>query len=153
MTSFIDEHRGENGVEPICRVLPIPPSCLMTVWHSAVIRRVRRPVQNAIKPEVQRVFYANFEVYGVREVWRQIQRESFDVARCTVERLMRDVALQGVIRGKPVKTTMSDKAAPFPLDHVNRQFQAPAPNMLRVSELASPHFGSPTSRNGPGSSL
>lgn len=66
----------------------------------------------AMKVEVRRVFDANFKVYGVRKVWRKMQRESFDIARCTVERLMRDLGLQGVIRGKPVKTTVSDRAAP-----------------------------------------
>jgi transposase InsO family protein len=80
---------------------------------------------------VVRVFAENFGVYGVRKVWRQMKREGFDVARCTVERL----GLQGVIRGKPVRTTISDKAAPCPLDHVNRQFHAPAPNMLWVSDF------------------
>jgi transposase InsO family protein len=71
----------------------------------------------ALTPEIARVFAENFEVYGVRKVWRQLQRESFDVARCTVERLMRGMGLQGVIRGKPIRTTVSDKAAPCPLDH------------------------------------
>ena len=83
--------------------------------------RAQRDV--ALKPEVLRV-------YGVRKVWRQMNREGFGVARCTVERLMRDLGLQGVVRGKPVKTTIADKAAPCPLDQVNRQFHAPAPNML-----------------------
>ena len=87
-----------------------------------------------LKPEIERVFKANFEVYGVRKVWRQLQREGFDVARCTIARLMRDMGLQGVIRGKPVRTTISDKAAPCPLDHVNRQFKATAPNRLWVSD-------------------
>ena len=91
-----------------------------------------------------KLFDANFKVYGVRKVWRQMQREGFDIARCTVERLMRDLGLQGVIRGKPVKTTISDKAAPCPLDQVNRQFHAPAPNMLWVSDF--------TYRRGRGSS-
>jgi transposase InsO family protein len=89
----------------------------------------------ALKPEIARVFAENFEVYGVRKVWRQLQRESFDVARCTVERLMRGMGLQGVIRGKPVRTTISDKAAPCPLDHVNRQFHALRPNALWVSDF------------------
>jgi len=75
------------------------------------------------------------QVYGVRKVWRQLQRESFDVARCTVERLMRGMGLQGAIRGKPVRTTISDKAAPCPLDRVNRQFHAPRPNALWVSDF------------------
>ncbi|WP_425506377.1 IS3 family transposase [Stakelama sediminis] len=138
MTSFIDEHRSEYGVEPICRVLPIAPS----TYHERVAQRrdpsrlsSRAQRDEAMKPEVRRVFDANFKVYGVRKVWRQMQREGFDIARCTVERLMRDLGLQGVIRGKPVKTTISDKAAPCPLDQVNRQFHAPAPNMLWVSDF------------------
>ncbi len=81
------------------------------------------------------MFEANFRVYGVRKVWRQMQREGFDVARCTVARLMRAMGLAGVIRGKPVRTTISDRSAPCPLDRVNRQFRAPAPNMLWVSDF------------------
>ena len=84
----------------------------------------------ALKVEVRRVFEENFRVYGVRKVWRQLQREGFEVARCTVARLMRELGLQGAIRGRPARTTVSDKAAPCPLDHVNRQFHAPAPNRL-----------------------
>src|SRR3546814_14849124 len=83
-----------------------------------------------LKPEVVRVFADNFGVYGVRKVWRQMNREGFAVARCTIERLMRDLGLQGVIRGKPVRTTISDKAAPCQLDQVNRRCHPPAPNML-----------------------
>jgi len=82
-----------------------------------------------------RVFAENFAVYGARKVWRQLKREGFDVARCTVERLMRELGLEGAIRGKPVRTTVSDKAAPCPLDRVNRRFHAPAPNMLWVSDF------------------
>ncbi|SEK05282.1 Transposase InsO and inactivated derivatives [Sphingobium sp. AP50] len=138
MTAFIDEHRAEYGVEPICRVLPIAPS----TYHERVAQRrdperlsdrVRR--DQDLKPEVVRVFAENFGVYGVRKVWRQMNREGFAVARCTIARLMRDLGLQGVIRGKPVRTTISNKAAPCPLDHVNRQFHAPAPNMLWVSDF------------------
>ncbi len=73
-----------------------------------------------LTPEIVRVFAENFAVYGIRKVWRQICREGYDIARCTVERLMRDLDMVGVIRGKPVRTTISDKAAPCPLDHVNR---------------------------------
>ena len=138
MIAFIDEHRGDYGVEPICRVLPIAPS----TYHdhdakrrdpSRLSARARR--DQALKPEVVRVFAENFGVYGVRKVRRQMRREGFDIARCTVERLMRDLGLQGVIRGKPIRTTVSDKAAPCPLDQVNRQFHAPAPNMLGVSDF------------------
>ena len=89
----------------------------------------------ALQPEIARVFAENFEVYGVRKVWRQMVRERFDVARCTVERLMRGMGLAGVIRGKLVRTTVQDKAAPCPLDHVNRVFHAPTPNVLWVSDF------------------
>jgi len=138
MTGFIDKHRETYGVEPICRVLPIAPS----TYHMRVAQRqdparlsVRARRDATLKPEIVRVFAENFGVYGVRKVWRQMMREGFEVARCTVERLMRDLGLQGVIRGKPVRTTVSDKATPCPLDHVNRQFHAPAPNMLWVSDF------------------
>jgi putative transposase len=98
------------------------------------MRGIRQWRDLAMKPEVQRVFDANFRVYGVRKVWRQMRREGFDIARCTVERLMREMGLAGVTRGKPVRTTVSNKAAPCPLDQVNRQFYAPAPNRLWVSD-------------------
>ena len=138
MIAFIDDNREVHGVEPICKVLPIAPS----TYHAHVAKRAnpenlsaRARRDMALKPEIARVFAENFEVYGVRKVWRQLQRESFDVARCTVERLMRGMGLQGVIRGKPVRTTISDKAAPCPLDHVNRQFHALRPNALWVSDF------------------
>jgi len=138
MIAFIDDHKRKHGVEPICKVLPIAPS----TYHLNVAKRadpsqlsarVKRDL--ALKPEVDRVFEENYRVYGVRKVWRQLQREGIDVARCTVARLMRSLGLQGVIRGKPVRTTISNKAAPCPLDHVNRQFKAPTPNRLWVSDF------------------
>jgi transposase InsO family protein len=138
MIAFIDDHREVHGVEPICKVLPIAPS----TYHAHIAKRAdseklsaRAKQDLALQPEIARVFAENFEVYGVRKVWRQMVREGFDVARCTVERLMRSMGLQGVIRGKPVRTTVSDKAAPCPLDHVNRQFHAPWPNALWVSDF------------------
>ena len=85
--------------------------------------------------EIERVFHEDFQVYGVRKVWRQLLREGYEVARCTVARLMKKMALQGVIRGRRVRTTVSDKAAPCPLDRVNRRFRAPRPNMLWVSDF------------------
>ena len=88
-----------------------------------------------MREKIQRVFDENVSVYGARKVWRQLTREGENVARCTVERLMRAMGLQGVVRGKPVKTTVSDKAAPCPQDKVNRQFQAPRPNALWVSDF------------------
>ena len=138
MIAFIDDHRQAYGVEPICKVLPIAPSS----YRERVAQRrdparlsgqAQRDLQ--LKPEIARVFAENFAVYGVRKVWRQLRREGFAVARCTVERLMREMGLRGVIRGKPVRTTVSDKAAPCPLDHVNRQFHAPAPNRLWLSDF------------------
>src|SRR6185437_3741276 len=89
----------------------------------------------SLRPEIARVFEENFQVYGARKIWRQLRREGFAVARCTIERLMAGLGLQGVIRGKSVRTTISDKAAPCPLDHVNRQFHAPRPNALWVSDF------------------
>ncbi|BBB96765.1 transposase InsO family protein [Bradyrhizobium elkanii USDA 61] len=138
MIAFIDDHREAYGVEPICKVLPIAPS----TYHDHVAKR-RNPARlsararrdAALKVEVRRVFEENFSVYGVRKVWRQLRREGRDVARCTVARLMKEMGLQGAIRGKPVRTTISDRAAPCPLDHVNRQFQAPRPNALWVSDF------------------
>jgi len=138
MIAFIDDHREAHGVEPICTVLPIAPS----TYHAHAAKRTdparlsaRAKRDAALVPEVQRVFEANFRVYGVRKVWRQMQREGHAVARCTVARLMQAMGLQGVVRGKPVKTTISDKAAPCPLDHVNRQFKAERPNALWLSDF------------------
>lgn len=138
MIAFIDEHRSRLGVEPICRLLPIAPSTYYEgVAKRTDVDRLSARARNdiAMKIEIRRVFNENFQVYGVRKVWRQLQREGFDVARCTVARLMRMMGLQGVIRGKPVRTTVSDKASPCPLDRVNRQFFADAPNMLWLSDF------------------
>ena len=138
MIAFIDDHRAVYGVEPICKVLPIAPS---TYYDHAAKRAdpgklsARAQRDMALKPQIARVFAENFEVYGVRKVWRQMVREGVPVARCTVERLMADLGLQGVVRGKPIRTTLQDKAAPCPLDHVNRQFHSPAPNMLWLSDF------------------
>ena len=138
MIAFIDDHRATHGVEPICRVLPIAPSTYRERVaqrrdRARLSARARRDLE--LKPQIARVFAENFAVYGVRKVWRQMRREDFAVARCTVERLMRQMGLRGVIRGKPVRTTISGKAAPCPLDHVNRQFHAPAPDRLWLSDF------------------
>ena len=98
MIAFIDDHRDVYGVEPICRVLPIGPS----TFHA----------EDALKPEILRVFNENFGVYGARKVWRQMLREGFAVARCTIARLMKAMGLKGVIRGKTIRTTIPDKSAP-----------------------------------------
>jgi transposase InsO family protein len=138
MIAFIDEHRAAYGVEPICRVLPIAPS----TYHAHAARRAdpkelpaRARRDAALMIEIRRVYEANFCVYGVRKIWRQLGREGIAVARCTVARLMQTMGLQGAVRGKPVRTTISDKAAPGPRDRVNRQFQAPRPNVLWVSDF------------------
>jgi transposase InsO family protein len=138
MIAFIDDHRADFGVEPICRVLPIAPS----TYHAHAARRAdpaklppRARRDARLKEDIQRIFQENFEVYGARKIWRQLGREGHEVARCTVERLMKDLGIQGVVRGKPVRTTVSDKSAPCPLDKVNRQFQAPRPNALWVSDF------------------
>ncbi len=138
MIAFIDDHRKAYGVEPICKVLPIAPS----TYHerqaqrrdpARLSARARRDLE--LKAQIARVFAENFAVYGVRKIWRQMRREEISLARCTVERLMRQMGLRGVIRGKPVRTTISDKAAPCPRDHVNRQFHAPAPDRLWLSDF------------------
>lgn len=138
MIAFVDDHRGTYGVEPICRVLPIAPS----TYYEHVARHRdpdRRPARERrdeeLRSHVRRVFKANFGVYGVRKVWRQMNREGIAVARCTVARLMKAMGLQGAVRGKKVRTTVPDPAAPCPLDRVNRQFQAPHPNALWVSDF------------------
>ncbi len=119
-------------------MLPIAPS----TYHEHAARKAnpdRRPARERRDVElcqaIRRVFAANFGVYGVRKVWRQMQREGIEVARCTVARLMRQMGLQGVVRGKSIRTTVSDAAAPCPRDRVNRQFKAPRPNALWVSDF------------------
>jgi putative transposase len=138
MIAFIDAHREVYGVEPICRMLPIAPS----TYHEHTARRAdpdrlppRAKRDADLCPEVRRVWEENFQVYGVRKVWRQLRREGIEIARCTTARLMKQMGLAGVIRGKPVKTTVSNPAAPCPRDKVNRQFRAPRPNMLWVSDF------------------
>lgn len=138
MVDFIDAHRGTHGVEPICSLLPIAPS----TYYDHLAKRsdparlsdlARRDA--ALQPEIRRVFEDNYQVYGVRKVWRQLRREGLDVARCTVGRLMKAMSIQGIIRGKPHKTTIPDKKQPCPMDKVNRQFRVPSPNMLWVSDF------------------
>ncbi len=138
MRSFVDEHRDAFGVEPICRQLQIAPSGYRR--HVALRRkpeersqRVRR--DEVLVPEIERVWQANLQVYGADKVWRQLNRDGVVVARCTVERLMRRQGLRGVMRGKVVRTTVSDSKALCPLDRVNRQFKAERPNQLWVSDF------------------
>jgi transposase InsO family protein len=119
MIAFIDDHRPVYGVEPICRVLPIAPS---TYYEHAARRRNRARLparvrrEAVLRSEIRRVWEENFRVYGVRKVWRQLRREGIAVARCTTARLMRQMGLSGAVRGKAVKTTISNPAAPCPRD-------------------------------------
>ena len=138
MISFIDQHRAEYGIEPICAQLPIAPAIYYE--HKAreaeperVPPRVRRDAE--LSPEIRRVWEENFEVYGARKIWRQLGREGVAVARCTVERLMRRLGLQGVVRGGKRRTTISADGADRPADLVKRQFIATRPNQLWVADF------------------
>jgi len=133
MTAFIDVHREEYGVEPICAVLPIAPSTYYAKKSRPPSARTLRDNDLAVK--IIRVYEENFSVYGPRKVWRQLRREGTVVARCTVERLMRALGLKGVVRGKSWKTTFPDLFAPRPLDLVERDFTATSPNRLWVADL------------------
>jgi transposase InsO family protein len=139
MVGFIDDYRDEYGVEPICSVLPIAPS----TYHEQKARqadpsrlpaRARRDA--ALREEIERVWKENKSVYGAYKVWRQLHREGVAVARCTVERLMRQMGLQGAVRGRRYKkTTIADEAAERPMDLVERDFTADRLNQLWVADL------------------
>ena len=138
MVSFIDEYRAAHGVESICAQLPIAPS---TYYEHKVRQadparlppRVQRDIE--LSREIRRVYEENFQVYGARKVWRQLGREGIVVARCTVERLMRSMGLEGVVRGKKCRTTVGDESLDQPVDRVNRQFKATRPNQLWVADF------------------
>jgi len=138
MVAFIDAQRDAYGVEPICSVLPIAPSTYYQ--HAArranpALRPARAKRDAELRDVIARVWQENFRVYGVRKVWRQLQRDGVAVARCTVERLMRVMGLQGAVRGRRCKTTMPDEAAVRPPDLVDRDFSASRPNELWVADL------------------
>ena len=138
MVSFINTHRALYGVESICAQLPIAPSLYYEhkareVDPARLPPRLRR--DRALGPEISRVYEENFHVYGARKVWRQLGREDFKVARCTVERLMRSLGLQGAVRGRKCRTTIAEEGAERPLDLVKRQFQASRPNQLWVADF------------------
>jgi transposase InsO family protein len=138
MKEFVDQHRDTHGVEPICKVLQIAPSGYRR--HAAhqrnpALRCARAQRDDGLMPQIQQVWQVNMQVYGADKVWQQLNREGVRVARCTVERLMKRLGLEGVRRGKVMRTTISDKAAPCPLDRVNRQFKADRPNQLWVSDF------------------
>tara|TARA_R110002124_G_scaffold185701_2_gene353232 strand:+ start:850 stop:1776 length:927 start_codon:yes stop_codon:yes gene_type:complete len=138
MNAFVDQHRDAFGVEPVCRVLQIAPS---GYWRYAACQRdptkrcTRVQRDDTLIPEIECVWQANLSVYGADKVWRQLKRDGTEVARCTVERLMRRLGLRGAVRGKVVRTTVPDPKQPCPLDRVNRQFKADRPNQLWVSDF------------------
>ncbi len=138
LRGFIDAHRHTFGVEPICKVLQVAPSGYRR--HAADRREPSRRCARAkrdemLVPQIDRIWRGNLQVYGADKVWRQLARDGMTAARCTVERLMRREGLRGVMRGKVVRTTVSDSKAPCPLDRVNRQFRAERPNQLWVSDF------------------
>ena len=138
MVTFIDAHRGTYGVEPICEVLPIAPATYFrhkTEQTHPARRSERAQRDDWLTTQIQQVWDENFGVYGARQVWRQLTRDGIAVARCTVERLMRQMGLQGVVRGRAFKTTTPDDAAARPADLVNREFVATRPNELWVADL------------------
>lgn len=138
MLAFIDAHRDEYGVEPICEQLPIAPSTYYE--HKArqrdptrIPKRVQRDAE--LSGLIRRVWEENFQAYGHRKVWKQLKREHVRVARCTVERLMRQEGLQGVVRGRKKRTTIPADLAEHPLDRVQRQFVASHPNELWIADF------------------
>ena len=142
MVKFIDTHRGVYGVEPICAVLPIAPS----VYYEQKARQAdpsklpaRAQRDEILRSQIRRVWEGNFSVYGVRKVWEQLKREKKKdetaVARCTVARLMRQMGIQGALRGRKIKTTVGDDTASRPSDLVERNFTATRPNQLWVADL------------------
>jgi transposase InsO family protein len=142
MVSFLDDHRETYGVEPICRLLPIAPS----TYYEAKARQAdssrlpERLVRDAgLREEIERVWKENRSVCGTRKVWRQLRREGFGVARCTVERLMAQMGLRGVVRGRAFRrTTIVEEGAHRPADLVQRAFTADRPNRLFSTSWSRP---------------
>lgn len=137
MIAFINQYRNQYGVESLGAVLPIAPSTYYR--HRArdlnpdlLPNRLKQDQQLCLN--IKRIWHDNFCVYGVRKVWYQMKREGIDVARCTIARLMKQLGLTGVVRGKQVKTTITS-SLPCPMDQVNRQFYAAKPNALWVSDF------------------
>jgi putative transposase len=133
MITYIHEFKHRYGVEPICRVLPIAPSTYYAATGRPTSARAVRDAK--LRAEIARVHAEHFGVYGARKVWRQLHREGISVARCTVERLMGELHLEGVRRGKPRRTTTPEVTAPRPADLVERDFSATRPNQLWVADL------------------
>lgn len=127
MVAFIDDHRADYGVEPICKVLPMAPSTYYAAKAretDPALRSARSQRDEALRVEIQRAWDESRYVYGAKKVWKQLRREGFVVARCTVARLMRGTGLRGVVRGRRVQTTVPADLAERPLDFVKRDFTA-----------------------------
>ena len=142
MLAFIDAHREDLGIAPICRELAIAPSS----YHEHAARLAdpgRRPARarrdDEMRAQIKRAHEASFGLYGTRKVWHQLRREGVVIAKCTVERLMAAIGLAGVRRGKKTITTVSDPKAPCPLDKVNREFRVSQPNALWVVDFTYVH--------------
>ena len=139
MVRFIEDHRGQYGVESICAVVPIAPSTYFRQQAqrtNPTRRSARAQRDDALRVEIQRVWQEHFQVYGPRKVWRQLRREGFRVARCTVRRLMREMGLHGAVRGRAwITTTHAAEGPTRPADLVDRDFTAMRPNQLWVSDL------------------
>ena len=138
MVSYIDKNREAYGVEPICAVLPIAPSTYyeQKARQADPGRLALRTQRDAkLRDQIRRVWETNFQVYGARKVWRQLNREGIQVARFTVERLMRAMGIEGAVRGRKVRTTIADASGARPADLVSRQFKASRPNELWVADL------------------
>ncbi|WP_407986279.1 IS3 family transposase [Kitasatospora sp. CMC57] len=141
LVAFIDEHRGRfGGVEPICRVLTEHGCSIAPSTYYAHRKRLAQPAARTVrdeelKPLIKEVYNANYRVYGARKIWRELGRQGHTVARCTVERLMRELGIAGAVRGKKVITTIADPAAERAPDLVDRQFVASAPNRCWVADF------------------
>ncbi|WP_343839197.1 IS3 family transposase [Castellaniella ginsengisoli] len=138
INAYIDQHRGLYGVEPICKVLQVAPSAYRRYaarCRNPELRSLRAKRDEQLMVNIQRVWEQNFRVYGARKVWKQLNREGVMVARCTVERLMRHLGIEGIRRGKRVRTTIPDSAAACPRDLVKRRFEADRPNRLWVADF------------------
>ena len=133
MITFIDEHKDRFGVEPICRHLPIAPSTYYDAKTRPPSARALRDTE--LKAQIARVHAANFGVHGARKVWRQLNREGIRVARCTVQRLMRELGVQGARRGKFKRTTTPDPQAARPADLV---MASPRTSRISASRSCSP---------------
>jgi len=133
MVSFIDQHRKAYGVEPMCAVLPIAPSTYYRCKYLQINPDKRSEEQ--LRVEIKRVWQENHGVYGARKVWKQLKREWIMTGRGVVERLMKQLDIRGVSRGRRCRTTIASDVAEKPLDLVNRQFMASRPNQLWVADI------------------